>query len=89
MEQIELQRGDRRPSQTSAVLEGYAQQAGNHGVEADQFRGAVRAFEPKEDFSGVCVVMDADIERSPSSEVGFLCDMMMTSGERTVRRGLS
>jgi hypothetical protein len=71
------------------VLQGYAQQAGDKVVEPDQFRGAVRTFEPQEDFSGVFIVMDADIEDSLAGDSDFLCDVMTTSGERSTRRGLS
>lgn len=73
----------------SAVLEGQTHQAGDDVVKADQFRGAVRTFEPEEDFGWVFVLMDAEVERPLSGNANFLCAVSTASGKRTARRRLS
>jgi len=65
----------------SAVLQGYAHQAGDNVVETDQFRSAVGPFEAKKDFCGVFVVMDAEVERALAGDLDLLCDVIAAVGE--------
>jgi len=81
MEHIEPQRGDRQPSQAEAILQSQTHYAGNHVVPPDQFRGAVQSFDAEEDFSGLRVVMDADVEHELAGDADFLGDVMTTAGE--------
>jgi len=72
-------------SSGGAVLQRETHQAGYHIVEPDQFRRAVWAFDAKENFFGVCVVMDAEIERALPSDLHFLRDVEATSREGPTR----
>ena len=65
----------------SAVLQGEVHQAGDHVVEADQFRGTVRTFQSKKDFCWLCVVMAAEVERALAGDPNFLCDVVAAVGE--------
>jgi hypothetical protein len=56
-------------------------QAGDYVVEADQFRGTVRALHSEKDFCRSFVVMDAEVERALSGHFDFLGDMVATVGE--------
>jgi hypothetical protein len=58
----------------STVLQRETHQAGNHVVEADQFRRTVRAFHSKKNFCRLLVVMDADVKRALASDFDFMCD---------------
>jgi hypothetical protein len=61
-------------SSGSAVLQRETHQAGNHVVEADQFRRTVRAFHSKKNFCRLLVVMDADVKRALAGDFDFMCD---------------
>lgn len=65
----------------SAVLQRETHQAGNHVVEPGQFGGAVRTFEPQEDFSWSWIVMDAEVEGTPAADSNLLCGMLAAVGE--------
>jgi hypothetical protein len=65
----------------SAVLQSQTHETGDHVVEADQLRGAVWTFEPQEDFCGVLVVMDAEVERALTGDFDFLRDVVAAGGE--------
>ena len=69
----------------STVLQGETHQASHHVVEPDQFRGTVRAFHAQEDFGGVCVVMDAEVERALIGNSDFLCDVVAASRKGTTQ----
>jgi hypothetical protein len=47
-----------------AVLQGHTHQAGDYIVKANQLRGAVRTFYPKEEFGRGGIVMDGDMQGS-------------------------
>jgi hypothetical protein len=65
----------------SAVLQGETHQAGDDVVEPDQLGGAVGTFQAQEDFSGMFVVMDAEIERPLAGDFDFLCNVVSTVGK--------
>lgn len=74
MEQIWLQRGDRRPAQGSAVLQGETQQAGNAVVESDHFSRAIGSYDAPEEFRRLLIAMDAQVERALAGEPDLLGD---------------
>ena len=73
----------------SAVLEGDAQQAGDDVVQTDQLGGAVGAFQAEKDFSGVRIVMNADVESPLTRNAEFLRAVTTAGRKRTTRRGVS
>ena len=67
--------------QWSAILQGDAHQASDDIVQADQFRGTVRAFQSKKDFRRSGVIVDADVERALASDPDLLRDMISPGRE--------
>lgn len=65
----------------SAVLQGETAQAGDYVVEGDEFAGAVRPLDPKEEFRGLGRIMDADVERALAGDPDLLCGMVSAVGE--------
>ena len=61
------------------ILQGDTHQAGDDVVQANQLKGAIEVFQAGRDFSGVGVVMDAEIESPIGGEPDFLCDVMRAS----------
>ncbi len=68
-------------SELAEILQGDTHQAGDDVVQANQLKGAIGVFEAGRDFSGVGVVMDAEIESPIGGEPDFLCDVMRASRE--------
>lgn len=65
----------------SVGLQGQTHQAGHHVVETDQFRGTVWPFQAKEDFGGMFIIMDAQVERALTGNSDLLCDVIPAVGE--------
>ena len=63
------------------ILQGDAQQTGDDVVQPDQLGGAVGAFHTQKDFSGVRVVMDAEVEGPLTGNADLLGDMVPAVGE--------
>ena len=64
-----------------SALPGETYQAGNHVVEADQFRGTVRPYHAQKDFCRLLVNVHAEIERTVTANLHFLRDVVAAVGE--------
>lgn len=64
-----------------SMLERDARQTGDYVVEPDQFRRAVSTFEPEEEFRGLVVVVDADVQGSLAGDLDLLGDVGAASGK--------
>ena len=64
----------------SIIRQHEPQQAGNHFVETDQFRGAARAFYAKEDFGWILGVAHAEVERVLAGNPELLGDVVVEVG---------
>jgi hypothetical protein len=69
----------------SAALQRKTHQAGDDVIEADQFRGTVRAFDTKKDFCWLCIVMGANVERALAGDPDLLRDVIPAGGKSTAR----
>lgn len=65
----------------SAVLEGQAHQASDYVIEVDQFRRTAQTFQVKEDFGGVGIVIDADVQRPLIGNPDLWGDVRLARGE--------
>lgn len=62
------------------MLEDETAQAGNDVVESDEFAGAVGSLDPEEEFCGLGIVMNVEVERALPGDSDLLSGMVAAAG---------